>query len=282
MVTLHTSSLKTVDATLVETCGEIHATENVMTRVIVNLSFHISDDGLYTPHIIVLTSVAATEDTGRLRLGQTTYGHGQLCGMVGEEEVAAIGSKGLECIDHIVAGQTTGKVLITHLDAYTVAHYPAGGMFLDVKVIHLRSGEQVALATVHISVLEPFNSGLFISRRGVVVSHEHGYLATALLGFVGKIEMHGLSLRHTSIGINGLHGVSHIHIHGCFLDEVGVHHFINVGHILVVLDNLHANLSFGCGVHPVERHLTTALFIVGAEVGHLVGPWCLYIFHIRT
>ena len=282
VVALHAGSLEAVDAALIETCGEVHAAVDVVAGVVVNLTFGIADDGLRAPHIVVLTAVAAAEDAGSQRLGQTTHGHGELCGVVGEEEVATVGSKGLERIDDIVAGQTTGQVLITEANAHTVAHHPAGGMLLDVETVHLRGGDQVALAAVHISTLEPFYSCLFIGRRGVVVGHKHSHLAATLLGFVGNVETNGLSLRHTSVGINGLHGIGHIHIHGCLLDEVGVHHFVQSGHIVVVLDDLHAHLSFCCGVHPVERHLATAFFIVGAEVGYLVGPWCLYIFYIRT
>ena len=112
VVALDAGTLEAVDRALVETADEVHAAIDVMTRVVVDLSFSIADDGLRAPHVVVLSALAIAEDARSIGFGDTADGHGELCGVVGEEEVATILAERLQGVDGLSRSEVAGEVLI--------------------------------------------------------------------------------------------------------------------------------------------------------------------------
>ena len=177
--------------------------------------------------------------------------------MVGKEQVAAIVAESLQGIDHL-GRREARQVLPTLGKSHAVAHHPAGSKLLDIQFVNLRSGDDLAGSGGHVVLLEPGDSILLVGRtRGIVVRNEHGQQA-ALAGLVGDIETDGLSLGHRTIGKASLHGVGHIHVRRCLLDEVTGRGTRQFGDVIVVLDNLDSH-NVTSGIRPAQRQLTTAL-----------------------
>ena len=234
--------------------------------MVVDLSFGIADDGLRAPHIVVLSALAAAVDAGSVGVGDAAHGYGELCGVVGEQQVTAVGGERLQGVDHLVGSQSAGQVLPALVNTDAVAHHPAGCLLFDVQLVDGGRSKEHTLVGVHVVLLEPGHGIFLVVGGGVVVSHEHGHLRAALLHFVGNVEAHGLSFRDAAVGVAGFHGVGHIDVRGSLLDEIGVHHFVDIGDVLIVLNDLHARLPLHGGVGPVEGDLTAALLIVGHEI----------------
>ena len=186
--------------------------------------------------------------------------------MVGEQQVAAVGSEGFQGVDGGSRGEAAGQLLPATVDAYAVAHHPAGGVLLNVEVVDGGGGQQCALAGVNVVLLEPCYGVFLIGTLGVVVRHEHGQLRATLFRLVGNIEAHGLALGDAAVGIAGLHRVGHVDIGGSFLDKVAADHFVEVSHVGIVFDNLNTGLALHGGVLPVEGDGAAALLIVGYQV----------------
>ena len=96
--------------------------------------------------------------------------------MVRQEQVAAISSKGLQGIDGLVGGEVARQVLPPVSDADAVAHHPAHGVLFDVQLVDGSRCEHNALASIHISALEPSDSVLLVGALLIVVGHEHSHL----------------------------------------------------------------------------------------------------------
>ena len=238
-----------------------------MAAVVVDLTLGVADNGLRAPDIVVLATVAAAEDARSVSLGDAVEGHGELGGVIGQEEIAAVGSKSLQCLDGGVAGKVAGQVLPALLDADAVGHDPAGRLLLAVKVVDGGGRNEHTLARIDVVLLEPLYGILLVGALLVVVGHEHGELRAALLLLVVDEEVDGLSLAD-HVAIAGLHGVGHVDVGGSLLDEVAVHHLLEVHDVLAVLDDAHARLAGLCGVGPPEGDLTAAVLEVGHEVAH--------------
>ena len=99
MVALYASPLKGVDATVIQARNEVHATEDVVRRVVVYLSFHITYYRLNTPDIVVLSAFATSEDAGSVSVGDTSEPNGKLCGVVCEQQIASVGAESLQGVD---------------------------------------------------------------------------------------------------------------------------------------------------------------------------------------
>ena len=186
MVTLDTSTFEGVDRALVETSCVVHTPVDVVLRVVVNLTFDITDNRLSTPHIVVLTTFATAEDARLERFRNTLHCHRHLSSVVGEEQVATISAECLECVDDFCRSQVARKVCIamSHTDA--VAHHPAHGFLLDVEVVDSCRREENTCAIVHIVLLEPCHCGCFVSRLLIVVWHEHSHLSVSRTADVGQ------------------------------------------------------------------------------------------------
>ena len=52
--------------------------------MVVYLSFHITNYGLNTPDIIVLSAFTASKDAGSIRVGDTSDTYCKLCGVICE------------------------------------------------------------------------------------------------------------------------------------------------------------------------------------------------------
>ena len=111
MVALHTGTLEAVDAALVESADEVHAAIDVVAAVVVDLSLDITDDGLNAPDVVVLSALAVAEDARSIGLSNAADGHGELCGVVGEEEVATILAERLQGVDGLSRSEVAGEVL---------------------------------------------------------------------------------------------------------------------------------------------------------------------------
>ena len=126
--------------------------------MVVDLTLGITDDGLRAPDVAVLTTLAIAIDAGSIGVGNTAHGNGELCGMVGEEEVTTVGGESFQRLDGVGRCQSAGQVLPALLDADAIAHHPACRLFLDVEVVDGGGSEQHALAGADIVLLEPGHS----------------------------------------------------------------------------------------------------------------------------
>ena len=158
VVALHAGTLEGVDAALVESADELHAAIDVVVAMVVDLTLGITDDGLRAPDVAVLTTLAIAIDAGSIGVGNTAHGNGELCGMVGEEEVTTVGGESFQRLDGVGRCQSAGQVLPALLDADAIAHHPACRLFLDVEVVDGGGSEQHALAGADIVLLEPGHS----------------------------------------------------------------------------------------------------------------------------
>ena len=163
-------TLEGVDAALIETAHEVHTPVDVVTGVVVNLSLGIADDGLRAPDVVVGSALATAIDARSIGVGYTAHGHGELGGMVGEEEVATVVGESLQGLDGGGGGQVAWQVLPSAVDADAVAHHPAHGVGLDVEVIDGGGGEEHALTSIHIVLLEPSHGVFLIVGGGVYAS----------------------------------------------------------------------------------------------------------------
>ena len=175
VVALETSALEAVDAGI-EVGNVGHAAVDIVTAVVVDLSFDITDDGMYAPDVGVLTTLAAAVDAGSVCFCDTAKAHGELGGVVGEQEVAAVGSKSLQGADNLGGCQVAGQVLEATFDADAVAHHPTHRVLLDVELVDGGGGEDNALAGSLVGLLEPSHSVFLIIAGRVVFGHEHSYL----------------------------------------------------------------------------------------------------------
>ena len=211
-----------------------------MARVVVDLSLGIADDRLHAPYIIVLAALTIAEDARSVSLSDASHGSCELCGVVGEEEVATVSAESLQRVDCPVRCQSAGEVSpsVSHSDA--VAHHPAGSVLLDVEVVDCRGSDECALALVDIVSLEPCHGILLVVRSRIIVGNKHGNHIAALLRLVVDIEPYGLSFRDTAVAVACLYGIRDIRIGRGLLDIIAVYDLVDIGDILVVLDNLDA------------------------------------------
>ena len=158
-----------------------------MARVVVDLSLGIADDRLHAPYIIVLAALTIAEDARSVSLSDASHGSCELCGVVGEKEVATISAESLQGVDCPVRCQSAREVSpsVSHSDA--VAHHPAGSVLLDVEVVDCRGSDECALALVDIVSLEPCHSVLLVVRSRIIVGNKHGNHIAALLCLVVDI-----------------------------------------------------------------------------------------------
>ena len=69
-----------------------------MSGMVVDLSFGIAYNGLHAPDVVVLSALAIAEDTRCVSLGYAADAGSELCGVVGEQEIAAVGSESFQCV----------------------------------------------------------------------------------------------------------------------------------------------------------------------------------------
>ena len=200
--------------------------------------------------------------------------------MVGQEEVAAIFAESLKGVDGLVSSQAAGQVLPSALDADAVAHDPAACLLLVVEGVDCRGRDERALARGDIVLLEPSHGIFLIGALLIVVRHEHGHHACALLRFVSDVEADGLTLADAAVAVAGLDGIGYVDVRGRFLDEIAVDDLVDVGDIDVVLDNLYARLSGHSGVVPAESHLARALRVVVDEVADSLAVSGCFVLNI--
>ena len=108
-----------------------------MARVVVDLSLGIADDRLHAPYIIVLAALTIAEDARSVSLSDASHGSCELCGVVGEKEVAAVRSESLQGVDSLVRCQSAGEISPSVSKTDAVSHNPAHRVLLDVEVVHL-------------------------------------------------------------------------------------------------------------------------------------------------
>ena len=175
MVALHTGTLEAVDA-CIESGLVGHALIDVVVAVVVNLSLHITDDGMNAPDVVVLAAIAVTENARSISLGNTSQGDSELCGVVGEQQVTAVSSKGFQRLDGCRAGKASGQLVPAFANTDAVAHYPTHGVLLDVEVVDGCGSKKHSLTSIHISILKPCYGVGLVGRSGIVIRNEHGYL----------------------------------------------------------------------------------------------------------
>ena len=146
-----------------------------MLVVVVNLSLYIANNGMYAPDVVVLTTLAISKETRGIGLIDTTQTDSELCGMIGEQQVATIGSKGFQSFNSSIRGKVARQVLPAFLNTNAIAHHPAYGVHLDVKLINGSRFEENTLTSIHIVFLEPSSSIFLIGTLLIVIRHKHGY-----------------------------------------------------------------------------------------------------------
>ena len=268
VVALDARTDKGVDAAVIQAADELHATVDVVTAVVIDLALGVTDDGLRTPDVAILATLATAEDTGSIKLGNTSNGYGELGSVVGEEQVTTVGGKGLQSLDGSGRCQVAGQVLPAEVDTDAVAHYPASRLALDIEVVDGRGSEQDALAGLHVIVLEPFNSALLIGRGLIVLGNKHSNCVGSRLGLIVDVQAHGLSLGYAAVVVTGLDRIGNVNIGGSLLDEVAVHDTVKVDDISIVLDDLDTGLAGHSGIGPLKGDLAAARGILGTQVGH--------------
>ena len=262
VVALHASADEAIDASIeVRMVG--HTTIDVVTRVVVDLSIDIADDGMHAPGVRIVAAFSVAIDARCISLGNTSQAYGELCGMVGEQQVTTIVAESLQRIDNLGRRQA-GQILPTFLKSHAVAHDPASGIFLNVQFVNGGRGNQCAILLLNIVLLEPCYGILLVSRAcGIVVRNEHGQ-QTALARLIGDKETNGLSLRHGTIGKAGLDGVAHVNICRSLLDEIAGGGTFQLNDVIIVLDNLNAH-NVTCRIRPAQGYLAATLRNVGSQ-----------------
>ena len=137
MVALHTSSLECIDRTLIDASQRSHAPIDRMVGVVVYLPFGIANLWLRAPYVRVRSALSAAEDAWSVSVRDASHGSCELCGMVGEKEVAAVSSESLQRVDSLVRCQSAGEIGPSVSKTDAVAHNPAHRVLLDVEVVHL-------------------------------------------------------------------------------------------------------------------------------------------------
>ena len=251
-------------------------------RVVVNLTFGITDDWLGAPNVVVLTTFATAKDARLHCFRNTSDSHCHLSCVVGEEQTSAISTECLECVHHFVRSQFARKILEARSNTDAVAHHPASHLLLHVEVFNRCRGNHNALLGIHVGLLEPSHSVLLVGRLLIVVWHEHGNEVGCLLHLVIDVEANGLTFRHATITVACLHGIAHVGVGWSLLDDILVNHFINVGDIGVVLDNLNSRQSCCRWIRPCQRHFAASFRTVGNQVLNSLRVFCIFQVHIRT
>ena len=282
VVTLHTSTLKGVDRALIQTADELHAAIDVVAAVVIDLPLGIADDGLRAPDVAIRATLAAAKDAGSVSLSDTAHGYCELGSMVGQEQVATVGGKGLQRFDGCGRCQVAGQVLPAAVDTDAVTHYPASRLALDVEVVDGRGGEQDTLAGLHIIVLEPCHGVFLVGRALIVLRNKHGNGVGTRLSLIVDVQAHGLAFGHASVIVTGLNRIGNVNVGGSLLDEVAVHHTVKVDDIGIVLDDLDTGLAGHRGISPLERHLTAARGVLGTQVGHGLAGVHRFEINIRA
>ena len=200
--------------------------------------------------------------------------------MVGEEEVTAISGEGLQSFDGCIRCEIARQVLPTLLDANAVAHDPTSRLLFYVEVINVRGLDDDAFAGVHVVLLEPCNGILLVGTLLIVISNEHCHYVAALLDLIRDIEAHGLTLADATIAIACLYSICYINIRRSLLDEVAVHHLIEVHDISIILDNLDTRLSAHRRIVPAKGYLTATLGVFCHEVGYCLTIVGCFVFYI--
>ena len=81
-----------------------------MVGVVVYLPFCIANLWLHAPYVRVLTALSVAEDAWSVSVSDASHSSCELCGMVGEKEVAAVSSESLQSVDSLVRCQSAGEI----------------------------------------------------------------------------------------------------------------------------------------------------------------------------
>ena len=264
VVALHTSTLKAIDAGI--ECGVVgHTTINVVSRVVVDLSFYITYNRMHTPDVVVLTTLTISKETRSIGLIDTAQSDSELCGMISEQQVATIGSKSLQSFNSGIRGKIARQVLPAFLNTDAVAHHPTGHLLLNVELVNGSGGNENALACIHIVLLEPSDSIFLVGTLLIVVWHKHCNHVGSLLLLICYIEANSLAFRE-NITETSLHSVEHILVDRCLLDEIATEHLVEVHDVLPVFDDADASLSWSSGISPSQSDLATTVLIFGFQI----------------
>ena len=183
--------------------------------------------------------------------------------MVGEQQVTTIVTESLQRIDNFWSRQTW-QILPTLGQSHTVAHDPAGGIFLNVQLVNSSRRYQCTSLFGNIVLLEPGHSIFLVSRScSIVVGNEHGQQA-ALARLIGDKETDGLSFRQGAIGKARLDGIDNVHICWSLLDEIAGGSTFQFNDVGIVPNDLDSH-DVTCRICPAECHLTTALWNVSSD-----------------
>ena len=98
VVALHACALEAIDAGI-ESGLVGHAAVDVVAAVVVDLSLDVADDGMNAPDVGIVAALTVAEDAGSIGVGYASETHGELRGVIGQQQVAAVIGKSLQSLD---------------------------------------------------------------------------------------------------------------------------------------------------------------------------------------
>ncbi len=234
-----------------------------------------ADVAVHSPDVGAFSAGAGGIQAGCELLVKEAQGHGHLCGVLGEVNMAAGVDVVAERIKHFGSHKLFGEVAPSHREAFAVDVDPYHGVVLDCDFVDVGRCHHHSVVAVFLS--EP------VGGIDLIVVGKLGHLAgEEKAGFLGgdDVHVHCDAFGNGAVGIHYFHRVAHIGAGSGATIGVGGGGAFDGGHYHSVAQNLHTLYVFPLGECPGEAY--RAAVDIGGYVLSLRGIGSIGIFHIRA